>query len=292
MITNLRLFRLFNFLKSLSDLPRFSNFLRILKTECEKITPCKSSSLRWVLDILLIVFFTSLLSSCSLWWQPESSYEHEISSNRGYYLIEPNTILKDLDSPSIDIFRQTSAEPTWTYSLGKQTIAWNQDDYFRIIYAFHEFIWQESLNTWKLHSISFRIACRDIEQGYLYGDFEYYKIVNVNGKENRLIRSMHVRPGDKSIDWWQRQLFPVIEQWEEIDTSILKVTVDNALLLAEKNGGRSTRLEIANDCDISLLLNPDAFYDGWQVGYSDKNANNIFKIYIDPFTGEYKIVNN
>jgi hypothetical protein len=239
---------------------------------------------------LLITFLAVWLSSCLAWWQPERTYEHEISSNRGYYIIDPDTILEALANGKANIFKQASGPPTWTYSLGDQTIMWNQANYFQIVQAFHEFVWHESLESWKLHSMSFRIACEDIERGFLYGDFEYYKIINPDNEETRLVRTIHVRPGDKSIDWWERQLLPIREKWPVIDLSTVRVTVDEALALAESNGGNTARLSVSNECNIYLLLKLDAFYEGWQVGYSGRGPKNIFKIYIEPFSGEYEVV--
>jgi len=66
--------------------------------------------------------------------------------------------------------------------------------------------------------------------------------------------------------------------------SRLKITADDALKIADDNGGKSFRLASANQCQISMILAPDSD-TGWDIGFDDNHGRN-FNIHIDPYTGK------
>ena len=64
---------------------------------------------------------------------------------------------------------------------------------------------------------------------------------------------------------------------------------DDALQIAEKNGGADVRLGVDNICGITLRLNhnpPLKHSENWLVDY-DRTG---FYIDINPYTGEHKIL--
>ena len=94
--------------------------------------------------------------------------------------------------------------------------------------------------------------------------------------------------------------------WKSLELDKIKInSVETALLAAEENGGREARSSVKNECRITLLLAPDRLkYDflshpftqygwGWSVIYwpNESNADPIFEITIDPYTGKYEILN-
>ncbi|MCE9646907.1 MAG: hypothetical protein K8S20_12980 [Chloroflexi bacterium] len=78
-------------------------------------------------------------------------------------------------------------------------------------------------------------------------------------------------------------LFPrPILGWNQIDLRKLTVKYEDALKLAEDNGGKDVRLHFNNQCQISLILR-----DNWDVTYWSKDRP-VFEIQIDSHDGDVK----
>jgi len=74
-----------------------------------------------------------------------------------------------------------------------------------------------------------------------------------------------------------------LSNWESVDLSKVKISADEALRIAEKDGGQEKRVAIDNACDISVGISRNTIvYDGWMVNYSPS----IFFDKIDPVTGK------
>jgi len=68
-----------------------------------------------------------------------------------------------------------------------------------------------------------------------------------------------------------------------------KVNAEDAVQIAEENGGREFRKAVSNSCSIVVALNPNPVDNGWLVAYFSNNGAVNYIININPYTGSYKI---
>ncbi len=198
------------------------------------------------------------------------------------YKINPQTILSSLDRGQMDVFAPELATPQMPVS--NKPVGWRQEDYQKIAEALHRFVWKESLDGWSLYRIELYGMCRDNPSGFEYADFIYYKGIFSNGKLLYTAREIFITPQYHNVSWGGNTNFPrPILGWKSINLSALKVTAENALSIAEENGGKAARLSVQNKCSISLLLSGDT---GWDVLYGGNGGLSNFHIRIDPYTGK------
>ena len=72
-----------------------------------------------------------------------------------------------------------------------------------------------------------------------------------------------------------------------MDGPFIEFNAAQVLQIADDKGGRNLRLDLNNECDISLNLAPDSVrYRGWNVVY--RGGGVAFEINIDPVTGDLR----
>ena len=90
-------------------------------------------------------------------------------------------------------------------------------------------------------------------------------------------------PRKNLVAVWETEYYPILKDWESIDLSKVKISADQGLQIAEKDGGQDKRIAVDNACDIAIAISRDTVvYDGWIVAYSPS----IFLDEIDPLTGK------
>jgi hypothetical protein len=216
--------------------------------------------------------------------------EDVISRNEGYYTIRTDSILTILDQGSTDVFIPRVTTPEATSFPPSEPVRWSQADYLRIAEGFSEFVWKESLESWKLNMMLFRLDCEDVSNGPQRAYFTFFKIIQTGEHESRVTREIWIEPFQNSVSWHEIELSPNLYRQHSIELAEIKITVQAALHIAEQNGGNEVRSAVENACVIFLTLAPGSIYDGWQVGYSGKGPTDLFTIHIEPVTGNFAIV--
>jgi hypothetical protein len=242
----------------------------------------------------LTILVLLLIALIAIQNQTEVQYYEGALSDTTDYTFDPYTILSSLDSESVDIFTLASAEPEngWTYLASPGAFNWNQRDYLRIANAIHQHVWGSSLKEWQLIRAQFRVRqCHDIINRIDEVTFSFY------GKENNsyVVHGIRINPLEGVITTGQ-DYFNYAGKLIKLGAVKLG-SFDSALLVAEQNGGREARLHANNECYINALLAPyvlpvfpNQFDWGWNVNYSNSNLDFIFRINIDPYTGDYYIL--
>lgn len=198
------------------------------------------------------------------------------------YTIEPGKILESLARGEKGVFLPETA-PELTLSSPSQPVNWKQVDYFQIADALHEYVWGESLEDWNLYFLDFSLGCNEINNGLQYGQFTFFKIEKIGGRQTRITHNIEIDPKNKSVSAWQTNYYPSLVTWKSIDLINTKISADEALQIAERDGGYSKRTAVNNSCNISVGISRDtANYSGWIVIYSPS----IFIDKIDPITGK------
>lgn len=204
----------------------------------------------------------------------------------GLFGIDPGTILSSLEKGMSDVFLPDSRLLDDRYSgpiTYNKPVVWSQADNLKIVSALNTYVWKDTLNDWKLFRMIFNVVCQDNINGLPGGIFTYFATTFDKGKIIDTWREVEIDPEYSLVAWGGGAKFPhPILGRKDIDLSRLKVTAEEAIRIAEENGGRNIRLKAKNQCSIHLTLLPEV-YKGWQVTY---NTTDAFEIFIDPYTGE------
>ena len=233
----------------------------------------------WI-TVLTIVLLIS--SSCQL-----LSFRNEevIRGEESYYLIDPNTILADIEEGKTDIFSSQFVTPQAPLSQSVSVVQWTQEDYLNIVQALYKSIWNESINDWKLRYAWFSMKCDNVDDGPQFAHFIFYKVVQ-DPQETRVERQIYVDPSNNAVGWVEVKYSPNLLQLHPIEIPKYKVTMSDALRIAEENGGQEIRIQADNECKVSEeLINSS---DNWRVSYV--KTLDLFNIDINAFTGNYSIV--
>lgn len=205
----------------------------------------------------------------------------------GDYKINPETIVASLGRGEKDVFMPQLAPSDAYTSVSEGSIPWQQSDYFKIANALHQFVWKETTDNWHLYRMKFTTSCKDNLIGFGIGDFVYYKpIFTQQGHLRYTAREMIIHPLDSNVTWGGGTNFPhPLFGWKSVNLSKLKVVAEDALKIAEENGGKASRLSVQDECTIYLNLSG---YSGWSVAYHGAGDRLIFMIQIDPYTGNIR----
>jgi len=200
-----------------------------------------------------------------------------------YYKINPESILSSLDHVGENVFTPEATTPE--NPIFDQPFSWHQADYLKIASALHSVVWKESLKGWKLYYMHFSASCRDNPNGFEFGEFVYFKTIPYKGwLKDYEVRGLQVAPqyGDVASGGSEYYPGPLFGGWKSIDLDKIKITAEEALKIAEENGGQATRLSVQNNCTIQLRLSG---YSGWQVRITENNtASELFSLETNPYT--------
>ncbi len=219
---------------------------------------------------------------------PRSIVDPDLSADYGMFEIDPETLLLSLDRGETEMFNPMIATPEVYTPLAAGSFPWTQSDYLKIASALAQIKRKENLNDWHVFSMLFEKDCSTIPKGFDAGWVVYFKLHNKDGTPDYFhyqTDAIAIFPLSKNMkagrDYFPRPLLG----WTSINVNSLKVTADDALQIAEEKGGEKTRLKLNNICKISVFNSPSSGDNDWIVRYEGR-----FEIHIDPYSGEYKII--
>lgn len=210
-----------------------------------------------------------------------------------YYSINPETLLEALSHGGADVFTMMIATPEGELSESAAIVRWRQEDYFLIAQAIHEQSWEEPLGKYDIYRMQFSVNCSDVERGvFSNARFYSFKVVQTEGEEEtRIEHWIGIWPAENLVYTTEVMYQPNVNNKLPIELSRYKITAEQALRIAEENGGKEIRLTVGNACQIDALA-PGPNGKGWRVLYSNfpSFADLLFEIAIDSETGEYKVL--
>lgn len=235
--------------------------------------PTKQDTLLVALAIFLCLFGFALyaLYSPSAADSPKD-YPDEYDK-RGIYRFEPKTILDALRQGDANIFLPPSKSQSTPSSV--IPLYWQQENFQYVAHAVHQFVWDESLEGWNLYRVSFTTNCRDYSKGFYFANMTYFKIISLSGKTEYTLHDIEINLEDKEIFWGEKTNYPFPKLgWKSIDLEKIGVTAEEAVKIADANGGRSLRLSAQKSAQDGCRINATFFpsgYDfyGWRVTYGD-----------------------
>ncbi len=200
----------------------------------------------------------------------------------GTYGMDPNLALTAIEEhSSIPFLAEEAILPP--INSGTRT-NWTQKEYSQAAQEFFTFVWKETLNRdWSIHKMSFFTDCRERPAGFSQSTFIYYQLIFQQGKLQYKGRAITISPAEGKVSWGGDSVFPrPILGRTMVDLDTLKITADQALEIAEQNGGAMKRQSLQNECNLRL------YFDGnWKVVYADKATGlSMLEIDVDPYTGK------
>ncbi len=246
-----------------------------------------------VLAAFTYVFFESQkidIKSAYHYWmsdtkrQPNPNFLSDYPENRaGYYQFDPQTILASLDRGK-DVFIPSSIKNPNDVDSEYPNIVWAQSDFLRVANTLSQQVWHEPLDLdgWGTYLISFEGGCNNHFSGFdSVFTITYYKTIKTGWDTVYTARHIDLMPVTGVAAWAGDGDFstPSIFGWQKIELTKFKTTAEQAVRIADENGGKAARLN--NDkCQVSASI-----IDGdWFVDYS----RDTFNVFINPFTGEIR----
>jgi hypothetical protein len=207
--------------------------------------------------LIIMIFLFLFLTGCyDLSADQETRYPRfALYSDIRAYTYDPKTILVALDRGDETVF-QPLLDWGEERVFQPDSFAWQQQDYLKIANGLSWISNQDTLEEWSVFSINSSRDCADNPVGFDAFSITYFK----TDGERYATREIVVKPLAKEIDWAGNMDFPrpFLFSWKSIDLEKLKVTTDDALQLAEANGGKAARQAVNNDCNILVALAPNA----------------------------------
>jgi hypothetical protein len=127
--------------------------------------------------------------------------------------------------------------------------------------------------------VIFDTSCKENPADFESATFIFYQLIFQQRELKYNARAIEISLLNRNISWGGDNIFyrPVFGA-NVIDLDKLKISADEALSIAEENGGKTMRQSVQNDCDLYLVLDGN-----WQVVY---DGSSTLKINIDPYTGK------
>ena len=238
-----------------------------------------------VVAIFIVIFGIAIIYVFDPFIEQVQRYPSYLGKDTGYYKIDPDNILTSLDFGGAKAFVPEATSPE--NPIYEEFFSWNQSDYTKIVTALHEYVWNEGLDDWKLYYMYFDTPCHDNLIGFELGKYYYFKTTFQYGRISYAGRGFLITPQYGDVEWGSGPNYPhPIQGWKSVDLNKVKITAEEALKIAEQNGGKETRLSVKNECKITAKLSG---YSGWKMFiYRYDTGSSIFSIEIDPSTGKMK----
>ena len=233
---------------------------------------------------LAVVILIAAVLSCNV-----DQTEEQINLLSQYYTIEPASLLDSLKRGEA-AFTPVNQKPEFVPFDQSVTVNWHQADYFYIANAVYKGVLGKTLQGWQLSGMDFDLACSQIQNGFQNGRLRFFSVIKDGDLEARLTRFIDIDPSDNFVHVSETKYSPKLIDLKSNDMTQLKISADQALQIAESNGGEEKRASLNNACSISLALNldrRDRWY--WDVFYTrSDDRTSFFDIQIDPYTGEIR----
>lgn len=246
----------------------------------------------FIILVCLIVIIGCLYVVISI--DQSTAPERLDSTSIGEFYFDPKTIITNLNAGETNVFFLSPV----AFEV-QNNILYSYDEYLQITDEIFSQVWEDKATNWLIRSHSLKTNCEFSGKGFYQGFFNYFRGEVVNSEQKRIERFVIINPGEGTIRWGIIIRSGNLDYWNENNFTQINVSADEALNIAEINGGKSIRLEIDNDCYLDMSLIQHALYEGWWINYQQYTGKNYFYPYYDEFfilinpqNGEFDIVEN
>ncbi|GAB4504607.1 MAG: hypothetical protein Fur0043_16010 [Anaerolineales bacterium] len=247
----------------------------------------KKKRLKILLGILSVVFFcwgcralANFLDPVGIKGRPD-----EVVLRDEYYAMDSQTILADVIKNK-PVQLNLVPEPAEILPSAPPVVPWTQADYLQIANAVFFTVWKDSAVNWKLDEIYAETNCAGIGLGFQTMSFDFFRVKRSADGYFHTQRRIYINPEKKLIWVLETKTSPVRSWgWGAIDADKI-IPAEEALKIAEENGGSQARYNNIIECDIAVKISAG---DNWRVSYwqalYDRNQD-FFFMEVDERTGQ------
>jgi hypothetical protein len=208
-----------------------------------------------------------------------------IISEEGYFEFDATNILDQIEDGEGDLFISVEEFGEEQIELNQ---AWTEEETFRIIDAFREEELPAGYKRGTISTIGYFFNCDNPQRPFKNSIMRYISQLEVDGKATHTeILFIFIHPDKNHIDYAYEIRHPAVQGWGLIDMSQVHVPFEEALQIAESNGGAAIRAQLNYDCSLTSSLDPVANGQAiWEVKYyGESSAFPDLVIEIDANTG-------
>jgi hypothetical protein len=240
--------------------------------------------------LLILSFVLILVNDNRLHKLEDLRPPHQIGSyqERGYFKIDPETILESIESGDINGFLPLAKDEAHDLEeLSDLTIYWTQADFLRIVNAVGQYVWNDpmDLKNWNVFDISLMGHCGDA-LGFDYASISYFKVV----ENNYTTRIIEIDPRFGLVKWGDGKTYPqpILHKWEGVDLPGTNITADDALQIAIDDLKVNYQIK-DNICGVVMRSSRYA-PSHWRLDILRGSLDSILYS-VDLETGKYELVN-
>ncbi|RME58704.1 hypothetical protein D6779_05910 [Candidatus Parcubacteria bacterium] len=215
------------------------------------------------------------------------SREELIDASEEAYRFDPRAILAS-DSSEDNVFVQIPFSERFPESMFT-TVGWQQEDYFRATDLFMKHVLSEDRASWRVIDISSVLLCSDYI-GVPNLTIRMQKKVSSAGENHRSMIHVNIMPQPGIIEILKREYAPDEGGYRTIAWDDVVIPAEQALLIAEQNGGAVVRQALGNQCRITISLTAGIQKNDWWIYYEPLNEPSVFEIAVDEKTGKYRVL--
>lgn len=207
----------------------------------------------------------------------------------GWLRIQSSTILQDIHKGDIDIFESAPDELSSDSSI-MDPVQWTQVDYEEVTKALYENEFSETSSDWLFSRSLFKLDCRYAHLGPQSATFDLFRIIHSRDKDSRIERSIFIQPLLNRVGWSEREANPNQANWRGINLTQVNIHAEDALHIAEQQGGQAVRESVQDNCAIYVTMIADHWDGDWKVSYAGfQSQGDLFRIYVDEESGAYRL---
>lgn len=244
-----------------------------------------------LLGIGSIVLLAGFTLCCLLILQIGSesfSREELIDALEEAYRFDPQTVLANRASAGNIFVRipfpENFPEPSST------TIFWQQKEYLQVIDMFMEDVLYENRSNWELVSIGSTRSCSGTETELQNFGIRIQRSNSLPDAKHRVELDIDIVPQTAIVVLHKREYAPDEGGYRTIGWDNIVIPAEQALLIAERNGGTVVRRILDDQCRIVISLTAGMQGNHWWVYYEPFNKPSVFEVSVDEKTGKYRIL--
>jgi hypothetical protein len=213
-----------------------------------------------LLFLPILILISILVYDTNLKRQEDLMRPNDMGSyqNRGYFKIDPRTILVSLGKGDTNVFTPMLDDPQDVEALNDLSIYWTQEDFLKITSALGQTVWDDSMDQkdWGVYYIYFDGNCGDTI-GLYSANITYFKKVS----NQYITRLIEIEPYFGWVRWGEganvRYTHPILRKWISVDLSGAKTTADDALRVVNEDVKAHYHI-VDNVC--SVMMSSSCYY--------------------------------
>jgi hypothetical protein len=228
-----------------------------------------------IIFVITLVVFVVTFVICSLLKRGDGGEYYEFAKD-GVYYFNPTTILDSMANNPGPYFY---SEPQFKESLEIFQEYISEDEYLKIMNAFHQETWGENIQNYRIRGLGFTTDCINFNTGFNESFIRLYKVNN--DKKQKFVHHILILFSEGKVLWSETVFSGELEYWNYFQLDDLNISAEESIKIAEDNGGKKFWVAMIDECVLQTILSTGSYYSGWDVNYSGE-----YEIIINPQNGK------